>query len=159
MQSFLTSRSYKETAQHLDTKRLQEQRVECIQIYNCVIGQRLDVITDEIKGPAVGYMNHPAVRMWRSYPHALLLYAWYISRECDARGINDHRAVRYFFERRMDRHPFIIPHWWADEHKRDRIIYTHRCNLIRKDVSHYRPLFPDITIDEAFRVDYEWPVT
>lgn len=157
MQTFLPRRSFAESAKCLDNKRLNKQRVETFQLYNIVVGQRFDSITDEILGPADGFRNHPAARMWKTSPHMLCLYGMYISEECNRRGIQDHRGLGYFFERRMSRHPFIIPAWLSDD-RIDRVTYTHQCNLIRKDAEFYRPQFPDISIGEAFKTDYYWPV-
>lgn len=158
MQTFLTDIQFKNCAAHLDSKRLQKQRVECFQIYNAVTGIRFDSITDDIIGPAVGWTNHPAVRMWKQYPHMLLLYSWYISEECNNRGIADNRGLQFFFERRMIRHPFVVPEWWADPVSRDKIIFTHRANLVRKSPTFYGPLFPEITPVIAYTTDYKWPV-
>lgn len=158
MQTFLPNLSYLESAKSLDSRRLNKQKVECLQIYNAVIGLRLDPITDEVLGQATGWINHPAVRMWKKYPGCLMLYSWHIAKECERRNINDHRGLLYFFERRMNRHPFIIPNWWTDPDIRQRIAYTHQCNLIRKDAEYYKPLFPNVSIGEAFKTDYYWPV-
>jgi hypothetical protein len=155
MQTFLLHKEFKETAKLLDTPRLNKQRVECFQIYNCIIGLRLDSVTQEIVGEAKGFLNHPAVRMWKESPAFLCLYAQYISKECAARDIADHRQLGKFFDSRMLRHPFRVPMWWTEEKEREKIIYSHRCNMIRKDPEFYGPKFPELTLVDSF-TPYHW---
>ena len=155
MQTFLLHKAFKETAKLLDTPRLQKQRVECFQIYNAIIGLRLDSVTQEIVGEAKGWTAHPAVRMWKDAPAFLCLYAQYISKECDAREIADHRMLNAFFSSRMMRHPFRVPDWASNEKERERIIHSHRCNMIRKDPEFYGPKFPELTMVDSF-TPYFW---
>jgi hypothetical protein len=146
MQTFLTSPSFQETAQHLDSLRLNKQRVECLQIYN------------SITGISQGWSNHPAVRMWEKHPALLCLYALKMSEECTRRGIKDNAGLEEKFFTWMNAHPFIVPEWWANADSQSRIIHTHRCNLLRKDYLHYRSVFPDVDSKEIFVTDYYWPV-
>jgi hypothetical protein len=156
MQTFLLSESFRETASFLDSKRLAKQRIETFQIYNALIGLRLDSISDEIIAPAKGFLNHPAVRMWQGAENLLCMYGFWISLECDARNIRDDRCLKEFFERRANRHPFVVPRWWLDPIAQKRIIYTHRCNLMRKDPAFYGSRFPEITMAE-YGTPYLWP--
>lgn len=77
MQTFLPYSDFKQSAQCLDNKRLGKQRVEALQI--------LKAITD----PSYGWQNHPAVKMWRGYEHALSKYALEICDEWIKRGFKD----------------------------------------------------------------------
>lgn len=151
MQTFLTDTSFKTNAQHLDSKRLNKQRVECKQIYAACTGIR--EFADGTTLPAIGWRNHPAVRMWKGHESMLCMYALYICGECDRRGIADHAGMRSFFMDRMFRHPFVVPFWWADAELKTRIITTHRSNLLRKDTTHYGSLFPDLSPS----LEYYWP--
>lgn len=156
MQTFLPHRDFKSCAFALDSRRLNKQRVECMQIYNAARGIRLDA-NENVVGPAVGWRNHPAVKMWKGYEHSLCVYAYYICLECDAREIEDKAGLRRFFWSRMNKHPFIIPFWIADPVIRDKITFSHRCNLVRKDAEYYRPQFHNIP-ENYDDIPYFWPV-
>jgi len=69
MQTFLPYKSFTKSAQVLDYKRLGKQRVEAMQIFNALTG----VPTKSGKA-YTGWLNHPAVVMWKDYEEALLLY-------------------------------------------------------------------------------------
>jgi len=61
MQTFLPYPNLYESVKCLDDKRLGKQRVEAMQMYNCLVeGSRWE--------------NHPAVVMWRGYEHILATY-------------------------------------------------------------------------------------
>jgi hypothetical protein len=62
MQTFLPHKSFRQSVQVLDNRRLQKQIVEAKQIY--------DAITDKRNG----WRHHPAVQMWLGYPSALIMY-------------------------------------------------------------------------------------
>ena len=136
MQTFLPYADLDLSVECLDNKRLGKQRVEALQIHNIVSGKRT----------SGGWLNHPAVVMWRGYPDALALYhttwidAWV------ARG----------FRNTMQHIPLpdgviTMPPWFGDEvfHQ------SHRSNLLRKDSSYYAEQFelglsPDLP--------YYWPM-
>lgn len=75
MQTFLPYRDYRQSAQVLDSVRLNKQIVEAQQILMVLHGE-LDC-----------YANHPAVRMWAGYEQSLCKYAmdmvneWYAHRK------------------------------------------------------------------------------
>lgn len=156
MQTFLTDKSFKQTASSLDDRRLNKQRVETFQIYNAARGIRLDTKGNYV-GPAIGWRNHPAVRMWRGHESLLCIYGYRICLECDHRGIADHAGLSEFFRARMHKHEYIVPSWWADPLQRDKLTFTHRCNLVRKDPEFYRPKFPDVP-DNYEDIAYWWPL-
>lgn len=157
MQTFLPETTFKACAEVLDSRRLNKQRIECLQIYNACTGIRHKADGTEI-GVAVGWTTHPAVRMWKGYESFLCMYAVYICAECDKRGIADNNNLRDFFSSRVTRHEFKVPKWWYNIAERNKIIHTHQCNLVRKDYPFYSPKFPSIKSSEIFTTNYHWPV-
>jgi hypothetical protein len=156
MQTFLAYPSYKESAQVLDSLRLNKQKIEAFQIYNAASFTRFR--TDgTIIGPAKGFTAHSAVRMWRPFLHQFCVYALAICKECNERGIKDNAGVEEFFWSRLNKHQDIYPSWYKSEKILDALCFSHRCNLVRKDMKHYSPKFPDVNIINAFTVPYLWP--
>lgn len=156
MQTFLPYPSYKQSAQALDSLRLQKQRVECFQIYNAASFTRFR--TDgSVIGPAKGWTSHPAVRMWRPYIHQFIIYSLAVCRECTERGIKDVAGVEDFFWSRLSRHEDVYPSWYKSEKTLNAVCFSHRCNLVRKDMKHYGPKFPDVNVINALTVPYLWP--
>lgn len=140
MQTFLPYPDFASCAAALDTRRLGKQRVEALQILNA-LGRT-----------SGGWVNHPAVRMWRGYEQALVHYALAMCAEWVRRGHAD--TVR---DQILARHPGLpaldkvqTPPWLdrADFHR------SHRSNLLRKDPAFYGPLFPGD--DDC--LPYVWPV-
>ena len=69
MQTFLTSYSFVNSAQSLDSKRLNKQVLEAIQLY--------ELCTNRLylsKGFAKPYLNHPACKWWKNQPESLAYY-------------------------------------------------------------------------------------
>jgi hypothetical protein len=118
----------------LDPKRLGKQRVETFQILNAMHSN-------------AGWRNHPATVMWRPYPDSLLYYGVVMCREWIDRGYNDRLLNRFYDMVRTTE--FSLPPWIDDE----RIIISHRSNLIRKYPEHYGRLWPEIPND----MPYYWP--
>lgn len=155
MQTFITAIGFRESAENLDSQRLNKQKVEAFQIYNAATGWRRDT-SGKVIGPAKGWINHPAVKLWKGYEYSLCTYGIYICDECEKRGIADNAGIKEFFFSRLLYHPYIIPHWRADPLLRDKIIFTHRCNLVRKDPEFYGKKFKDVP-DNYDDVPYFWP--
>ncbi len=143
MQTFLPHGSFHMCAKSLDNKRLNKQRVECKQIYNALTNP-----------DARGWVNHPAVKMWRGYENALLRYMKCIHLECGERGIADNVLTDKWIEERIPRHKFTLPPWFADELTFMKIRDTHRSALVKKLPEHYASQFPDAPPFTA----YFWPV-
>lgn len=141
MQTFLPFEDFAESAAALDLRRLGKQIIEARQIGLALT--RRDY----------GWKNHPAVRMWRGYESALLLYAKAMSDEWHSRRGKLHGA---FVNMAFD--PIAgcslhgeLPPWLGDE----ALHLSHRSNLLRKDPDHYRPLFEDGLVGD---LPYVWPV-
>ncbi|MFW9871903.1 MAG: MSMEG_6728 family protein [Candidatus Thorarchaeota archaeon] len=133
MQTFITDHDMAISAKNLDNKRLGKQRVEALQIFECLI-------IKETK-----WKNHPAVKMWKGYEgYLLLIYLRSILNEWGIiRNFKSFKCEEKWFTymtRYTKRKPYIVikPSWITDE-----FIESHRSNLIRKKPEYYNPLFPN----------------
>lgn len=113
MQTFLPYDDFKKSVSVLDNKRLGKQRVEAMQILNTF---------NKISG---GWVNHPAVNMWRGYEQALIYYMNVCIEEWISRGFNNSMSILYI----DDINTIEYPWWFGDE----RLHSSHRSNLLRKD--------------------------
>jgi len=121
MQTFLPYESFTESAKVLDNKRLGKQRVEGYQILRVLMG-----ITK-------GWANHPAVKMWRGYEHALACYIFEICDEWTSRGFKDTIKQKVLDMGFHDSNAYHAPEWFGDINFHS----SHRSNLLRKDKIHY----------------------
>jgi hypothetical protein len=135
MQTFLPYKSFLKSALCLDNKRLGKQRVEVYQIYN--------TITNKSKG----WKNHPAVKMWKNYEHALLLYGIYICLIWKSKGFND--SLLPFFLKHINTQKIKTPHWLNNY-----FIRAHRSNLLRKNFKHYKQFNWIVPKN----LNYIWPI-
>ncbi len=139
MQTFMTNSRYASVAKQLDMKRLGKQRVEVKQILNA------------LEGKSKGWVNHPAVKMWRGYEANLCIYGMRVCQEWRNRGYND--SLMPEFMMRFNTYGLVrapCPPWVDDP----RVHISHQSNLIRKDPAHYGPLFPGVPDN----LPYYWPV-
>ena len=134
MQTFLPYANFEKTAQCLDYKRLGKQRVEAWQIYQIVSGKRT-------KG---GWINHPAVNMWRGFSNLLAYYYNDILDEWVKRGYKNN--MEYIICPPSVTEPF----WLGDKDFHS----SHRSNLLRKDLEYYSQ-FNWLEDDSQ---GYVWPV-
>ena len=115
MQTFLPYNDFKKSAECLDNKRLGKQRVEALQILKAIY------IED------YGWKNHPAVKMWKEYPHALMLYMNACIREWKDRGFKNTMQL-------ADEDSFtLLPDWLGNS----KLHNSHKSNLLRKDGKYY----------------------
>jgi hypothetical protein len=117
MQTFLPYSDFTASARCLDTKRLGKQRVEAWQIYQIVCGNRT----------TGGWVNHPAVKMWRGYSDALAFYYNTICSEWK------HRGFRHNMEVLPVQQPVVMPDFIGDMAFHN----SHKSNLLRKAPEHY----------------------
>jgi hypothetical protein len=139
MQTFLPYADFARSASALDYKRLGKQRVECKQIL---------LALHKTSG---GWVNHPAVKMWRGYRASLAYYGFVMCGEWIARGYND--SLRPYFVNEYEhaaQESHHQPFWLGD----DALHLSHQSNLVRKLPEHYGNLFPDVPDD----LPYVWPV-
>ena len=138
MQTFLPYAEYAKSAQVLDRERLNKQRSECKQILRA------------LSGLTAGWVNHPAVRMWRGSERSLIDYSVAICVEQRLRGYEDSlleelRAMSWMFSQATA----IPPSWLGDV----QFHTAHRSNLIRKLPGHYAPMWPGVPNN----LPYVWP--
>jgi hypothetical protein len=134
MQTFLPYPEFDRSVFVLDDKRLGKQRVEASQIYKIVSGQRT----------TGGWINHPAVVMWRGYPEALALYHNACIQEWRDRGFNN--TMQYL---PTSKYVIDYPSWLGD----NAFHASHRSNLLRKDRAHYG----QFGWSESDNLPYLWP--
>ena len=115
MQTFLPYNDFKKSAECLDNKRLGKQRGEALQILKAIY------IED------YGWKNQPAVKMWKEYPHALMLYMNACIREWEDRVFKNTMQL-------ADEDSFtLLPDWLGNS----KLHNSHKSNLLRKDGKYY----------------------
>lgn len=139
LQTFLPFPSFVQSAKVLDRQRLGKQRVETLQILNC------------LSGISTGWQNHPAVKMWRGNEISLTMYGLAVCNEWVRRGYKDTCAgkiskIKNTFFKESNPNP---PSWLGGK-----IHVTHQSKLIAKLPEHYKPLFPEAPEG----LEYFWPV-
>lgn len=151
MQTFLPYADFSETAEVLDKRRLGKQRVETIQVLRALT----------VAG--YGWRHHPAASMWAGYEEALVRYGLDIcavwcglgnADTCAATLVADLAGGTGLAAPRTQ--PELasaeeLPPWLGDPafHR------SHRSALLRKDPTHYRPIFGDVPDD----LPYVWPAS
>jgi hypothetical protein len=136
MQTFMTSNDYALVSYQLDNKRLGKQRVEAYQILRALTGQSL------------GWIHHPATKMWKGYESSLAEYGMQMCEEWIARGFQD--TLHSEFRQLHDWLPITGNPWWVNNRA---LHLTHQSNLLFKDWQHYSKHFrvPD-------DLPYLWPM-
>lgn len=134
MQTFLPYPSFYDVAHTLDDKRLGKQRVEGLQIINVIT-------TPNYVG---GWMNHPAVNMWRGYEDALKMYTNCVIVEWIRRGYQNTMQLYEISS------PIVLPWWLGDE----RVHSSHKSNLLRKYPEYYSQFDWEVSAE----LPYFWPV-
>ena len=133
MQTFLPYPDVCESLKCLDYRRLGKQRVEAFQIINILTGK-----TDK-----KGWINHPAVKMWRGYENALMFYCDVAIDVWVSRGYNNSM-------KRYGMTAAYFPKWMGDP----AFHASHRSNLLRKNPVHYG----QFGWTEPPDLPYIWPV-
>ena len=137
MQTFLPYKSFEKTAECLDYRRLGKQRVEALQIFNALTG----VPTKSGKS-YTGWLNHPAVIMWKGYEEALLLYKNKMIEEWILRGYNNTMDMIGLSDN------IEMPRWLGNS----KLHASHRSNLLRKDYEYYSKF----NWEESDDMEYYW---
>ena len=148
MQTFVPFDDFIESSKSLDNRRLNKQLLEGRQIYKILY-------TDQRSG---AWANHPAVKMWRGYDHALFNYLVAIKNECVSRGIKTDKNWSVITEMHNDNQNLTdvmdMPLWWGDK----RVHQSHRNNLYRKDPEYYAEFMNDDFVSCCDKCNYFWPV-
>ncbi len=145
MQTFLPYDDFQRSAESLDSPRLGKQRVETLQILRA------------LELPEYGWSNHPAVRMWRGFTPALVLYGLVCARVWTQRGHADttESQIAEFAPEMIRAHQDdlraqgMLPPWLGAPALHE----SHRSKLLTKEPGHYRAQFSDTTPG----LDYFWP--
>jgi len=143
MQTFLPYSDFKKSAKCLDDKRLGKQRVEAMQILNVLVSKRLGKIYKQ-NGKKIGWLNHPAVKMWQGYENSLKLYMKYCIQEWTSRGFKNKIIIPICIPKNIDH-----PTWLGNE----KLHSSHRSNLLRKKFDFYNKY----KWKESTDLPYFWP--
>lgn len=141
MQTFLPFKDFNQSANSLDRARLGKQRVETLQIL-----QALDKRNNQ-KLEKVGWINHPATKMWDGYEYHLAEYGKAICVEWVSRGYNDScfdkiSNLQLLFSKTEE------PWWLGDP----RLHLSHKAMLYKKSPEFY------LNFANSKAEDYWWPV-
>lgn len=163
MQTFvpLTS-SFEDIARTLDRARLNKQALEGWQILMTLL--ELDPQGNH-RAPK-GWVNHPAVKMWRGHEMSLYLYIQAMVSEWQSRGYNStigdkakatiQTAIRNGVLSGAMSTP---PSWVSDMNKFKEVASSHRLALLTKDYDWYSQWgWPEDTGTRPDSYDYVWPV-
>lgn len=139
MQTFLPYSNFDKTAKILDYRRLGKQRIEAKQIFMAL----------QPSYNKKGWRNHPAVKMWKDYEKALLLYGMTICNEWILRGYKDSQYEWFKSHYINSNQKLILPPWIGSR----KFHRSHKSNLLRKDKKYYKKYFKN-TPDN---LPYIWP--
>jgi len=142
MQTFLPYANFLKTAKCLDRKRLGKQRVEAKQILNA------------LNGKSKGWVNHPAVKMWRGFEITLEVYKDVMIYEWTRRGYKNtmeynlclFEALKFSGDKVL--HLFDYPGWFG----REDFHSAHRAALLYKDYEYYKKF----NWKEKPELNYKW---
>lgn len=137
MQVFLPSTNFVEVAACLDRQRLNKQALEAWQIMMVNVG--LDPVGNN--RVAKGWVNHPAVKMWRGHEFALLDYIGAMVGEWKQRGyqstIYDKANATFYAAAKLNRVGTVpyYPSWFAAYG--EAVASSHRTALLVKNYDWY----------------------
>jgi hypothetical protein len=163
MQTFipLATDDYSEIAKTLDNKRLNKQALEGWQILMTLL--ELDPQGDHRKPR--GWVNHPAVRMWRGSELELGSYVGAMVKEWKRRGykstidVKTSNTLQVAYENALINEQPHKPTWMQDQQELEAIASTHRKALLVKDYAWYSQFnWPEDTGVEPTEYEYKWPM-
>jgi len=140
MQTFLTipSTDFSKTAKTLDNKRLNKQALEAWQI----LMTNLSMDPEGNYRKPKGWVNHPAVKMWKGYELNLYFYIEAMTNEWINRGFKTtiFDKATYTIECAETRKLLFssdIPYWMRDKRLYFQITSSHRNALLCKEYDWY----------------------
>lgn len=162
MQTFITDKYASSIAQTLDNKRLHKQALEAWQILMVLC----EVDPDGNERKPKGWVNHPAVKMWRGSEYYLYYYACNMVDEWVSRGYKSTLKEKLFKTLMAAEKKGIIelgvgikePSWWLDSEVMDKVISSHRRALLVKNYEWYHNFeWKEDTEFYPETYEYVWP--
>lgn len=162
MQTFIpvATLHYDKMAQYLDNKRLNKQALEGWQILMTLL--ELDPQGNDRKPK--GWVNHPAVKMWRGHEYQLYKYVMAMTQEWKERGFKttiDTKATDTLnVAINKGKLPMINerPQWMTKWSLFEEIAASHRVALLAKEYNHYHQFNWEEDKGQPDTYDYIWPV-
>jgi hypothetical protein len=161
MQTFVPiNTSFKASAQVLDDKRLHKQALEAWQI----MMNLLELDPQGNHRTPKGWVNHPAVKMWRGYEMALYQYIQQMVIEWKRRGFESTLDVKsantLVHAKNLNRVNGIMkfPHWVEDVELYEKVSSSHRTALLSKNYGWYSQFnWAEDTGVRPEMYEYVWP--
>lgn len=162
MQTFVpVTSSFEDIAKVLDRQRLNKQALEGWQILMTLL--ELDPQGNH-RAPK-GWVNHPAVKMWRGHEMALYLYIEAMVAEWKRRGykstIGDKAKATILtaISKGIIDGSSLNPEWLSDFSTFNKIAASHRLALLNKNYEWYSQFeWPEDSGTRPETYDYIWPV-
>lgn len=162
MQTFVpVTDSFADVARVLDRQRLNKQALEGWQILMTL----LELDPQGNHRTPKGWVNHPAVKMWRGHEMALYLYIVEMVDEWKRRGYKSTIAdkaketIQRGIELGRVSIPSSSPNWIANLYQFKEIASSHRLALLNKNYEWYSQFdWPEDTGVRPETYDYVWPV-
>lgn len=163
MQTFVPeTTSFKAIAKVLDRQRLNKQALEGWQVLMTL----LELDPQGNHRVPKGWVNHPAVKMWRGYEPALNQYIQQMVIEWKERGykstIGDKAQATMLRAQelgRVDLTTMVFPEWMQDADFYSELASSHRTALLNKDYEWYSQFdWPEDSGVRPETYDYIWPV-
>lgn len=153
--------SFEDIARTLDNKRLNKQALEGWQILMTL----LELDPQGNHRVPKGWVNHPAVKMWRGHEVALHRYIQAMVDEWKRRGfkstIGDKAKATLVraYELGLIEHAASNPAWISDQEQFRQIAASHRMALLNKDYEWYSQFgWAEDSGRRPETYDYIWPV-
>lgn len=162
MQTFLplTSNAF-DIAKVLDNKRLNKQALEGWQILMTL----LELDPDGNHRTPKGWVNHPAVKMWRGHEMALFMYITAMVQEWLDRGFKStigtkaSNTIQVAINKNLITGEITSPPWLENKDLFEQIAASHRLALLNKDYEWYSQFgWPEDTGTKPETYEYLWPV-
>jgi hypothetical protein len=163
MQTFVpTTTGYADIAKTLDRQRLNKQALEGWQIMMTL----LELDPQGNHRVPKGWVNHPAVRMWRGYEYQLCEYVQSMVTEWKSRGYKSTIGDKAEQTRQqaialglIDPRSAVAPGWLTDKQLSEAVASSHRVALLNKDYEWYSQFdWAEDTGRRPDTYDYVWPV-
>lgn len=161
MQTFMPYANFEQVASVLDNQRLNKQALEGWQIMmtNLALDPNGDHRTPK------GWVNHPAVKMWKGNESSLLNYIGAMVYEWKRRGYKStiYDKAEQTFEKALalglatDEQPALLPWWMSDQPLLDSITASHRLALLCKHYEWYSQFgWEQDTGTQPSQYEYVW---